>query len=74
MGPRAHATAEAFRAAAPAGAEVHHVPDAAAAAAAAPVLVGPGDTVLVKASRGVALEAVAAALRASRPGPSAPDA
>jgi UDP-N-acetylmuramoyl-tripeptide--D-alanyl-D-alanine ligase len=73
VGPRSHATAEAFRAAAPAGAEVHHVADAAAAAAAAPVLVAPGDTVLVKASRGVALEAVAAALRASRPVPPARD-
>ena len=49
------------------------MPDAAAAAAAAPVLVAPGDTVLVKASRGVALEAVAAALRASRPVPPARD-
>jgi UDP-N-acetylmuramoyl-tripeptide--D-alanyl-D-alanine ligase len=39
-------------------------PDAAAAAALLPGLLRAGDTVLIKASRGVALEAVAAALRA----------
>lgn len=43
----------------------HAVGDAAAAAALVPALVGPRDTVLVKASRGVGLEAVTAALRAA---------
>jgi UDP-N-acetylmuramoyl-tripeptide--D-alanyl-D-alanine ligase len=43
----------------------HHVPDAEAAAALVPGLVRSGDTVLVKASRGVGLEAVTAALRAA---------
>ncbi len=43
----------------------HHVPDADAAAALVPELVRPGDTILVKASRGVGLEAVTAALRAA---------
>jgi UDP-N-acetylmuramoyl-tripeptide--D-alanyl-D-alanine ligase len=42
--------------------EVHAVPDAAAAAALARDLVAPGDVVLVKASRGIALESVAEAL------------
>ena len=40
----------------------HHVPDARAAAAVMPGLLEPGDTVLVKASRGVGLEVVAQAL------------
>ncbi|MCW3012173.1 MAG: hypothetical protein JWO90_2577, partial [Solirubrobacterales bacterium] len=40
----------------------HAVADAAAAAALVPGLVEPGDTVLVKASRGVGLEAVVEAL------------
>lgn len=43
----------------------HAVPDAAAAAALVPGLLEPGDTVLVKASRGVGLEAVTGALRAA---------
>ena len=43
----------------------HVVPDAAAAAALAPGLLRQGDSVLVKASRGVGLEAVTAALRAA---------
>jgi UDP-N-acetylmuramoyl-tripeptide--D-alanyl-D-alanine ligase len=43
---------------------VHAVADAAAAAELVPGLLEPGDTVLVKASRGVGLEAVARALRA----------
>jgi len=42
--------------------EAHHVDDAAAAAALVPGLVRPGDTVLVKASRGIGLETVAEAL------------
>jgi UDP-N-acetylmuramyl pentapeptide synthase len=47
------------------GEREHHKeigPDAAAAAALASELVGPGDVVLVKASRGVGLEVVAEAL------------
>lgn len=44
----------------------HHVADAQAAAALVPSLVHDGDTILVKASRGVGLEAVTAALRAAR--------
>jgi UDP-N-acetylmuramoyl-tripeptide--D-alanyl-D-alanine ligase len=44
------------------GGAVHAVPDAAAAAALVVGVVRPGDTVLVKASRGVGLEAVAQAL------------
>ena len=47
--------------------QVHAVQDAAAAAALVPKLVQDGDTVLVKASRGVGLEVVAQALRAARP-------
>jgi UDP-N-acetylmuramoyl-tripeptide--D-alanyl-D-alanine ligase len=42
--------------------ESHAAPDAAAAAALADTLVGPGDLVLVKGSRGVGLEVVAEAL------------
>jgi UDP-N-acetylmuramoyl-tripeptide--D-alanyl-D-alanine ligase len=45
--------------------ELHAVGDAAAAAALAGELVRPGDTVLVKASRGVGLELVAAGVRAA---------
>ena len=47
------------------GGECHAVPDAAAAARLACELVRPGDTVLVKASRGVGLEVVSAQLRAA---------
>jgi UDP-N-acetylmuramoyl-tripeptide--D-alanyl-D-alanine ligase len=47
---------------------VHAVDDAAAAAALAGEVVGPGDTVLVKGSRGVGLEVVAQALREARDG------
>jgi UDP-N-acetylmuramoyl-tripeptide--D-alanyl-D-alanine ligase len=43
--------------------ESRALPDAAAAAETVPALVRPGDTVLVKGSRGVGLERVAAALR-----------
>ena len=46
------------------GGNVHAVPDARAAAELVPSLLEPGDTVLVKASRGVGLEAVADALQA----------
>jgi UDP-N-acetylmuramoyl-tripeptide--D-alanyl-D-alanine ligase len=45
------------------GGPAHHVADAAAAAALAPEIVQPGDVVLVKASRGIALEAVAESLQ-----------
>jgi len=47
-----------------AGGAHHHVDDARAAAALLPDLLEPGDTVLVKASRGVGLEVVAQALEA----------
>jgi UDP-N-acetylmuramoyl-tripeptide--D-alanyl-D-alanine ligase len=57
VGPRSAATAEAYGAAAS-----HAVADAAAAAALVPELLQPGDTVLVKASRGVGLEVVTEAL------------
>ncbi len=56
VGPLSAAAAEAF------AGEAHTVPDAPAAAALAAELVRPGDVVLVKASRGIALEAVAEAL------------
>lgn len=46
---------------------VQSVEDAEQAARLVPTLVQDGDTVLVKASRGVGLEAVSAALRAARP-------
>jgi UDP-N-acetylmuramoyl-tripeptide--D-alanyl-D-alanine ligase len=42
--------------------EVHSVADAGEAAALVPEIVAPGDTVLVKASRGIGLEVVANAL------------
>jgi UDP-N-acetylmuramoyl-tripeptide--D-alanyl-D-alanine ligase len=58
VGPRSAAMLETF------GGEAHAVPDAGAAAALADELVGPGDVVLVKASRGVGLEVVAEALAA----------
>jgi UDP-N-acetylmuramoyl-tripeptide--D-alanyl-D-alanine ligase len=57
VGPRSAEMARAF------GASACHVADAAAAAALAPELVRPGDVVLVKASRGIALEAVAESLQ-----------
>ena len=56
VGPRSAAMLDTF------GGEAHAVADAATAAALASELVGPGDVVLVKASRGVGLEVVAEAL------------
>lgn len=46
------------------GQGVQWVPDAEAAAQLVPTLLEPGDTVLLKASRGIGLERVADALRA----------
>ena len=59
VGPRAAHMAGPF------GGETHAVADAAAAADLVPGIVQPGDTVLVKASRGVGLEAVTEALQAT---------
>lgn len=59
VGPRAAAMLEAY------DGEGHAVADAGEAAALLPELVEPGDTVLVKASRGVGLEVVAQALAES---------
>jgi UDP-N-acetylmuramoyl-tripeptide--D-alanyl-D-alanine ligase len=56
VGPLSEETARAF------GGETHVVADAAAAAALAAELVGSGDVVLVKASRGIGLETVAEVL------------
>jgi UDP-N-acetylmuramoyl-tripeptide--D-alanyl-D-alanine ligase len=58
VGPRAAHMAEGYG-------EVVALPDAPAAAAAVPALLEPGDTVLLKASRGVGLEVVARALEAA---------
>ena len=60
VGPRAAAMRETF------GGESHAVEDAAGAAALVGELVGPGDLILVKGSRGVGLEVVAEALEAVR--------
>ncbi len=60
VGPRAAHMAGPF------GGETHAVADAAAAAGVVTGLVAPGDTVLVKASRGVGLEVVTEALQATR--------
>ena len=57
VGPRAAHMADAF------GGATHRVADAEAAASLVTGLVAPGDTVLVKASRGVGLEVVTEALR-----------
>jgi UDP-N-acetylmuramoyl-tripeptide--D-alanyl-D-alanine ligase len=59
VGPLSTATAAAF------GGETHVAPDAASAVMLVPGLLQPGDTVLVKASRGVGLEAVTQALVAA---------
>ncbi len=61
VGPRAAHMAEGF------GGEMHAVADAAGAAALTRELLRPGDTVLVKGSRGVGLEVVARGLQASAP-------
>jgi UDP-N-acetylmuramoyl-tripeptide--D-alanyl-D-alanine ligase len=61
VGPRAEHMAGEY------GGEAHAAADAAAAASLVPALVRPGDTVLVKASRGVGLEAVTEALQATAP-------
>jgi UDP-N-acetylmuramoyl-tripeptide--D-alanyl-D-alanine ligase len=60
VGPRAAHMAGAF------GGGTRAVADAAEAAGVVAGLVAPGDTVLVKASRGVGLEAVTEALQATR--------
>jgi UDP-N-acetylmuramoyl-tripeptide--D-alanyl-D-alanine ligase len=60
VGPLARSIGTAFE-----GGERHHVGDARAAAALVPDLLAPGDTVLVKGSRGVGLEVVAQALEAA---------
>jgi UDP-N-acetylmuramoyl-tripeptide--D-alanyl-D-alanine ligase len=60
VGPRAAHMARPF------GGETHAAADAGEAAGLVAGLVAPGDTVLVKASRGVGLEAVTEALRATR--------
>jgi UDP-N-acetylmuramoyl-tripeptide--D-alanyl-D-alanine ligase len=64
VGPLARGFLEGAIAAGMDPAAVHAFSDAAAAAAAAPELVEPGDAVLVKGSRGVRLEIVVEALRA----------
>jgi UDP-N-acetylmuramoyl-tripeptide--D-alanyl-D-alanine ligase len=58
VGPRAAHFADGYG-------EVIALPDAQAAAQAVPALLEPGDTVLLKASRGVGLEIVAGALEAA---------
>jgi UDP-N-acetylmuramoyl-tripeptide--D-alanyl-D-alanine ligase len=62
VGPRAAAMTGRF------GGEAHSVADAGAAASLARDLLRPGDVMLVKASRGIGLEAVAEALRAQPAG------
>jgi UDP-N-acetylmuramoyl-tripeptide--D-alanyl-D-alanine ligase len=62
VGPLAARMAETF------AGELHAAPDAAAAAALVRELVRPGDTVLVKGSRGVGLEVVAQGLQAAAVG------
>jgi UDP-N-acetylmuramoyl-tripeptide--D-alanyl-D-alanine ligase len=62
VGPRSAAMEASF------GGETHVVPDAVAAAELVPGLLASGDTVLVKASRGIGLEAVTQALAADGAG------
>jgi UDP-N-acetylmuramyl pentapeptide synthase len=62
VGPRAAHMGETF------AGELHTVRDAAAAAVLAGELLRPGDTVLVKGSRGVGLEVVARSLQAAAAG------
>jgi UDP-N-acetylmuramyl pentapeptide synthase len=57
VGPLAAAMAESY------GGPVEALPDAATAAERLPELLAPGDTVLLKGSRGVGLEVVAEAVR-----------
>ena len=64
VGPGAAGIAEGGIAAGMAPARVHLVPDREAAIALLPSLLRPGDVVLVKASRGAALEAIVDVLRA----------
>jgi UDP-N-acetylmuramoyl-tripeptide--D-alanyl-D-alanine ligase len=61
VGPRAEHIGTAY-AGNGVGGDWHHAPDARAAAEMVPGLLEPGDTVLLKASRGVGLEVVAQAL------------
>ena len=64
VGPLAAAMVDGARGAGMAAGALHHVPASADAVAALPAFVAPGDAVLVKASRGVKLEAVVDALAA----------
>ncbi|HEX8916543.1 MAG TPA: cyanophycin synthetase, partial [Humisphaera sp.] len=68
VGAQSKAMAEAAVEAGMSPAAVLHFDDAAAAAKAVPALVRPGDVVLVKASRGIRLEAVAQAIETFRHG------
>ncbi len=66
VGERSLQTAEAARAAGLDADRIMHCVDAASAAAVVPDMLQPGDLVLIKASRGIQLEAVAAAIMAKR--------
>ena len=67
VGPGARAIADGASAAGLPAARIHAVPDRAAAIELLPSLLRPGDVVLVKASRGAALEAIVDALRTGVP-------